>query len=115
MSHLHTDRLRNDLGLISNDIERMLHDAADDAGGLAQEARTKLEAVREQLMELERKTAERTGQRLARARERMREQPLAADRHDRRWRVPAWAAGARPHRLMPRLGAQAGVTSGSFR
>lgn len=75
MSHLHTDRLRNDLGQISSDIERLLRDAADDAGGLAQETKDKLQAVREQLMELERDTAERAGQRLARARERVREQP----------------------------------------
>lgn len=75
MSHLHTDRLRNDLGLISSDIERLLRDAADDAGGLAQETKDKLQAVREQLMELERNAAQRAGQRLARARERVREQP----------------------------------------
>ncbi|MFK2905040.1 DUF883 family protein [Dyella ginsengisoli] len=75
MSHLHTDRLRNDLGQISSDIERLLRDAADDAGGLAQETKDKLQAVREQLMELERDTAERAGKRLARARERVREQP----------------------------------------
>lgn len=73
--HLHTDRLRKDLGLINSDIERLLHDAADDAGGLAQEARARLESVRDQLVELERETAGRAGQRIARARERVREQP----------------------------------------
>jgi ElaB/YqjD/DUF883 family membrane-anchored ribosome-binding protein len=73
--HLHTDRLRKDLGLINSDIERLLHDAADDASGLAQEARTRLESVRDQLVDLERETAGRAGQRIARARERVREQP----------------------------------------
>lgn len=73
--HLNSDRLRKDLGLINSDIERLLHDAADDASGLAQEARARLESVRDQLVELERETAGRAGQRIARARERAREQP----------------------------------------
>ena len=50
---IHTDRLRRDLGLINSDLERLLHDAADDAGGLAEEARAKLVSVRDQLVELE--------------------------------------------------------------
>lgn len=75
MNHLHTTRLRNDLGVIGSDIERLLADAADNASGLAQGARAKLESVRDQLAELERETAARTGERIARARERLREQP----------------------------------------
>ena len=73
--HVHTERLRRDLGLINSDLERLLHDAADDTGGLAEEARAKLVAVRDQLVELEREAAGRAGQRMARARERVREQP----------------------------------------
>ncbi|MGN6229033.1 MAG: DUF883 family protein [Dyella sp.] len=72
---IHTDRLRRDLSLINSDLERLLHDAADDAGGLAEEARAKLVSVRDQLVELEREAAGRAGQRMARARERVREQP----------------------------------------
>ena len=72
---IHTDRLRRDLGLINSDLERLLHDAAADAGGLAEEARAKLVSVRDQLVELEREAAGRAGRRMARARERVREQP----------------------------------------
>lgn len=73
--HLHTHRLRDDLGLISADVERLLRDVADDAGGLAKEARATLESVRDQLVTLERQTAGHAGERITWARERVREQP----------------------------------------
>ncbi|HEX5306949.1 MAG TPA: hypothetical protein VFW82_12780 [Dyella sp.] len=75
MSHLHTDQLRKDLGLIHGDIARLLHDAADDAGVLAQDARTRLEALRQRVALLERETADRARRRAAWARERARARP----------------------------------------
>ena len=77
MNRIDTERLRDDLHLVAEDVELLLQDVADGASARGSEMRERLHAVRERLVDMEEGAAERVRAASVRTVRRVREQPWA--------------------------------------
>lgn len=75
MNRIDTERLRNDLHMVAEDVELLLQDVADGANERGSDVRNRLHAVRERLVDLEEGAADRVRAVSSRAVQRVREQP----------------------------------------